>query len=230
MLCRSTARGAKEGAMLRRFAERIEEGLKKLAGACGGKKKLRVSEVERRIGALLRENRRAKGLFKVTVGLREDGGAKVEWEKQEESCRWAELKRGCYLLRTNVRGSVQELWRSYIQLTEVEAAFRIQKSDLRIRPIWHQREERVAAHILVCFLSYVLWKTLGQMCKVAGLGDEPRKVLDELSGIKMVDVVLPTRSGVELRRRCISHPTKAQAILLDRLKLRLPRTMAVQKT
>ena len=80
----------------------------------------------------------------------------------------------------------------------------------------------MSAHILVCFLAYVLWKTLGQMCKGAGLGNEPRKVIDELGGIKLVDVVMPTRAGVELRRRCISQPTKAQAILLDRLKLRLP--------
>ena len=179
--------------------------------------------MERRIGALLTRNSRAKSLFAVKVGSREDGGASVEWEKGEKPSRWAELKEGCYLLRTNIQGGdVGELWRTYIQLTDVEAAFRIQKSDLRIRPIWHQKQERVAAHILVCFLAYVLWKTLGQMCRAAGLGDEPRKVIDELSGIKMVDVVMPTRSGVDLRRRCISQPTKAQAILLDRLKLRLP--------
>ena len=229
ILCRSAARGGKEKAMLARFEERIEAGLKKLAAACAGKKKLRQATVERRIGALLSRNSRAKGLFKVQVGLREDGGASVGWEKQENAAQWASLKEGCYLLRTNVEGSVGELWRSYIQLTEAEAAFRIAKSDLRIRPIWHQKEERVGAHILVCFLAYVLWKTLAQMCKSAGLGNEPRKVIDELGGIKMVDVVLPTRGGIELRRRCISQPTKAQAILLDRLKLRLPPAAAVQK-
>ena len=229
ILCRSAARGGKEKAMLARFEERIEAGLKKLAAACAGKKKLRQATVERRIGALLSRNSRAKGLFKVQVGLREDGGASVGWEKQENAAQWGSLQEGCYLLRTNVEGSVGELWRSYIQLTEAEAAFRIAKSDLRIRPIWHQKEERVGAHILVCFLAYVLWKTLAQMCKSAGLGNEPRKVIDELGGIKMVDVVLPTRGGIELRRRCISQPTKAQAILLDRLKLRLPPAAAVQK-
>ncbi len=229
LLCRSVSRGAKEKAMLARFAGRIEEGLKKATEACGGEKKLGQSQVERRIGALLGRNSRARGLFQVKVGCRQDGGAKVEWEKLEKPSRWAELKEGCYLLRTNVQGSdVGELWRTYIQLTEAEAAFRIQKSDLGIRPIWHQKEERVGAHILVCFLAYVLWKTLSQMCRRSGLGNEPRKVIDELGGIKMVDVVMPTRSGVELRRRCLSQPTKAQAILLDRLKLRLP-TAAVQK-
>lgn len=222
ILCRSVARGAKEHAMRERFTTRIEDGLKRLAEACGGAKKLRLSTVERRVGALLTRNSRAKGLFAVTVGARADGGATVTWEKRETPEQWATLKEGCYVLRTNVQGSVADLWHSYIQLTEAEAAFRIQKDDLRIRPIWHQKEERVAAHILVCFLAYVVWKALGRMCQMAGLGEEPRKVLDELGTIKTVDVVLPTTTGVELRRRCVTRPTKAQAILLDRLKLRLP--------
>jgi hypothetical protein len=109
-----------------------------------------------------------------------------------------------------------------MQLTEAEAAFRIHKTDLSLRPIWHQKEERVLAHILVCFLAYVLWKTLAQLCRQAGLGDEPRRVLDELAEIRLVDVVLPTRDGHFLRERCIAHPTDHQQILLERLKLRLP--------
>ena len=229
ILCRSAARGEKEKAMHERFEGRIETGLKKLAAGCMGKRKLRQATVERRVGGLLSQNSRARGLFKVKVGSREDGGASIEWEKVDKAEKWEGLKEGCYLLRTNVEGTAGELWRSYIQLTEAEAAFRIEKSDLRIRPIWHQKKERVGAHILVCFLAYVLWKTLGQMCKGAGLGNEPRKVLDELGGIKQVDVVLPTRSGVELRRRCISQPTKAQGILLERLKLGLTRAANVQK-
>jgi hypothetical protein len=109
-----------------------------------------------------------------------------------------------------------------MQLTEAEAAFRIHKSDLSLRPIWHQKQERVLAHILVCFLAYVLWKTLEQLCRRAGLGDEPRRVLHELAEVRLVDVVLPTRDGIEIRQRCISRPTDHQQILLDRLKLRLP--------
>ena len=112
-----------------------------------------------------------------------------------------------------------------MQLTEAESAFRIQKSDLALRPIWHRNEDRVQAHILVCFLTYVVWKTLGQMCRQAGLGDEPRKVFEQLQQIRIVDVVLPTRSGVEIRRRCISRPTEHQAILLQRLGLHLPETL-----
>ena len=112
---------------------------------------------------------------------------------------------------------------SVIQLTEAEAAFRIHKSDLRIRPIWHQKEDRVLAHIFVCFWAYVLWKTLSQMCERAGLASEPRRVLDELGELRMMDVVLPTRSGIDIRKWCLSKPTDHQQILLDRLKLRLPK-------
>ena len=97
----------------------------------------------------------------------------------------------------------EHLWMAYTQLTQAEAALRIHKSDLCIHPIWHQRQDRVQAHILVCFLAYVLCKTLGQICHQKGLGDQPRRVIDELSQIRMVDVVLPTRSGIEIRRRCI---------------------------
>jgi hypothetical protein len=85
--------------------------------------------------------------------------------------------------------------------------------------------ERVEAHILVCFLAYVLWKTLGQMCRQAGLGDEPRRVFEELGKIRVVDVVLPTRSGQVLRRRCVSQPSDHQAILLQRLGLNLPKNL-----
>jgi transposase len=137
-----------------------------------------------------------------------------------------EIKRGLLhiVLRTNIRDwSPEELWKAYIQLTEAEEAFRIQKSDLRIRPIWHQKEERVLAHILVCFLAYALWKTLAGLCRKSGLGDEPRKVFYELSQIKLTDVVLPTRNGKEIRLKCVGHPTKPQLILLQYLKLTLPK-------
>ncbi len=100
------------------------------------------------------------------------------WKKIENWRQWAELSEGYYMLRTNITDwKAGELWEAYIQLTQAETAFRIQKSDLRIRPIWHQKEERVKAHILVCFLAYVLWKMLGQMCKRAGLGMNPARSL-----------------------------------------------------
>ena len=146
------------------------------------------------------------------------------WTKKEDWQDWSRLSEGCYMLRTNIRDwPPEELWKAYIQLTEAEDAFRIQKSDLKIRPVWHQKEERVLAHILVCFLAYVLWKTLEGLCRQAGLGDEPRKVFYELSQIKLTDVILPTRSGREIRLRCVGTPTKPQLTLLQHLKLNLPK-------
>ena len=144
------------------------------------------------------------------------GGAKVVWTKKEDWREWSRLSEGCYMLRSNIRDwSPEELWKAYIQLTEAEEAFRIHKSDLSIRPIWHQKEERVRAHILVCFLAYVLWKTLGRFCRQAGLGDEPRKVFQELSQIKLTDVILPTRNGKEIKLRCVETPSRHQVILLQ---------------
>jgi transposase len=229
ILCRSSARAIKEKQIHDRFEKRIEKGLVKLAESCR-KRKLRVGAIERRVGRLLEANSRSAGLFQVDVRERAGGGAEVVWRVIEEWRTWAELSEGCYLLRSNITDwSAEELWRAYIQLTEAEAAFRIQKGDLRIRPIWHQREERVEAHILVCFLAYVLWKMLGQMCKRAGLGNEPRKVFDEIAQIKAVDVVMPTRQGAVIRKRCIAQPTKAQAILLQMLQLHLPQKMRIHE-
>ena len=222
ILCRSSERRAKEQAMHERFEKRIEEGLKKIATGCR-KRKQKVGVVERRIGRLLGRNTRAAGLFEITVEEGAEGAAQLRWSKLDAWREWARLSEGCYLLRSNVTDwTPEELWRAYIQLTEAEAAFRIQKSDLRIRPVWHQREDRVQAHILVCFLAYVLWKSLGQMCRQAGLGDEPRRVFAEIANITQVDVVLPTRNGITIRKRCVSKPTEHQAILLQRLGLKLP--------
>jgi hypothetical protein len=182
------------------------------------------------LGKLLGRNSRAAGLFKTDVLEDAHGRARVVWEKVESWRDWAQLSEGCYLLRSNVTDWTGEvLWKAYIQLTEAESAFRIHKSDLNIRPIWHQKEARVLAHILVCFLAFVLWKTLGQLCKQAGLGDEPRRILDELAKINVLDVILPTRNGIEIRKRCITQPTEHQAILLQRLGLNLPKSVKQHK-
>ena len=141
---------------------------------------------------------------------------------------WARLTEGVYILRTNVtEWSDEELWQTYIQLTEAEAAFRIHKSDLAIRPIWHQKQERIKAHILICFIAYALWKTLQQWQSKAGLGHAPRTVLTEFSRIHAADIVLPLAETTqrELRIRCVVRPDKAQAILLERLGLTLPQRL-----
>lgn len=222
ILCRSADRQAKEKAIHERFEKRIDQGLERIAAGCA-KRQHKVAVIERRVGKLLGQNSRAAGLFTIDVKEDDRGAAAINWSKDETWRDWSSLSEGCYLLRTNVTDwSAPDLWQAYMQLTEAEAAFHIHKSDLKLRPVWHQKEHRVQAHIFVCFLSYVLWKTLAQRCQRAGLGDEPRKVLDELSKIKLVDVVLPTRTGPPIRQRCVSRPTDHQAILLDRLSLHLP--------
>jgi transposase len=223
ILCRSRDRSEKEEAIVQRFERKIESRLVAMTARCE-KQNRDPMKVEREIGRLLGKNTRAAKLFEVTVEKTKNDDARIVWKKVEAARDWAKLSAGCYLLRSNVMDwSDEELWKAYIQLTEAEAAFRIHKSDLKIRPIWHQKEDRVLAHIFVCFLAYVLWKTLGQMCEQAGLGNEPRRVLDELAELRMMDVILPTRSGIEIRKRCLSKPNDHQQILLDRLKLRLPK-------
>lgn len=233
ILCRSRDRKEKDQAIIRRAADRIAERLASMQARCE-KQNRDPLIVSREIGRLLGQNTRASHLFEVNV-LKKDTQAKkgkdfalVEWKRIQPATDWHELSDGCYLLRSNVSDwSDEQLWKAYIQLTEAENAFRIHKSDLSLRPVWHQKEDRVRAHIFVCFLSYVLWKTLGQRCSKAGLGDEPRRVLAELSDIRLVDVVLPTDTGHEIRNRCVARPTEHQRILLEKLKLRLPTRIRV---
>jgi transposase len=229
VLCRSQDRAQKEKAIHARFEKRIEEGLEKLTKSCGLRKQ-NIGTIERRVGRLLGANSRAAGLFQVAVTADGNGNAIVTWKKVESWREWAELNEGCYLLRTNILNwEAEQLWQAYTQLTEAEEAFRIQKGDLGMRPVWHQKERRVNAHILVCFLAYVLWKTIGQKVKKAGLGDEPRKVFDEIARIKVVDIVIYTKQGIEIRKRCIAQPDKAQLILLQKLNLHLPQRLKITK-
>jgi transposase len=228
VLCRSAERRQKEKAMHERFSLHIEEGLSSLARRIQkAKRRLDRGPLERQIGRLLERNSRAAGRFLVALaddqsrpaGLRLDWSIRPEWEA------FSRFSEGCYVLRTNVNDwSAEALWQTYIQLTQAESAFRIQKSELSIRPVWHQKKERVQAHIFVCFLAYVLWKTLEQWQKQAGLGNSPRTILDELARLQSADIVLPTADNPrrELRIRCVVRPDKMQAHLLDRLGLRLP--------
>ena len=229
ILCRSRDRSKKEEAMTQRFAAKIQAALTRMKARCE-KQARHPMKVEREIGKMLGQNSRAARMFNVKVTRTEKNAARIEWSKVEAAADWATLSAGCYLLRTNVTDwSDEELWKAYIQLTEAESAFRISKSDLSIRPIWHVKEELVLAHIFVCFLAYVLWKTLAQVCDKAGLGSEPRRVLAELSNIRSMDVVLPTRSGLEIRTRCVSRPSDHQEILLEKLRLKLPSKIIQKK-
>ena len=233
VLVRSADRQQKEQAMHARFRQRIEDGLVRLQGRIErARQPIDRSATERQIGRLLGRNSRAAAryLIKLHEAPELPAGLRLEWSARPEWDEWARHSEGCYVLRTNLKDwTPEELWRTYIQLTEAEAAFRIHKSELSIRPIWHQREHRVLAHILVCFLAYVLWKTLEQWQSRAGLGNSPRTILDEFARIHSTDIVLPTASNPqrELRLRCVVRPDGDQAALLDRLGLRLPERLRI---
>jgi len=226
VLCRSVARAAKERAIHERFSKRIEEGLGKLRDRLArANKRPNRSQVERQIGRLLQRNSRAAGKYHVEV--RDDperrGHLCVGWTSREDWSQWATVSEGVYLLRTNLVGWEPEtLWKTYIQLTDVEAAFRTIKSDLVIRPIHHQVPRRVHAHILVAFLSYAMWKTLQKWMEAAGLGRGVATVLKELARIKCSEVILPTNTGREIQLRCVTRPDKWQETLLERLRLEIP--------
>jgi transposase len=228
LLCRSADRQKKESAMHERFSKRIEERLASLGRRLKRSRKVLDREtIGRQIGRMLAQNSRAAGRYQIHVidDPTQTSGLRLDWKVLPEWDAWAVLSEGAYILRTNIHDwSEEDLWRTYIQLTDAEAAFRIHKSDLSIRPVWHQKAERVQAHILVCFLAYALWKTLEQWQQQAGLGNSPRTILEEIGRIQSTDVVLPLADppGRELRIRCVVRPDKAQAMLLDRLGLRLP--------
>jgi transposase len=225
ILCRSAARATKEQAMRERLVARIRAELFKIRAACR-RRRCDPGQIERRVGRLLGRNTRAAGLFRVTVATQPDGGAIIRWSRRTAAQAWTRVSQGCYLLRSNVADwDAEELWRAYIHLTDAEAAFRIQKSDLRIRPVWHQTAGRVQAHLLVCFLAYVLRKTLAGWMSRAGLGNSPTTVLEELARIQSTDVVAPTTDGRTIRLRCVVRPDKAQAVLLEHLGLRLPQRL-----
>ena len=228
VLCRSADRRSKEQAMHDKFSRRITEALARLAARLArSKKRHDPATLNRQIGRILQQNQRAAARF--AIALEPDGcpaGFRLTVAGNAAFNDWAALSEGTYLLRSNITDwSDQQLWKAYIQLTQAEAAFRIQKDQLIVRPIWHQREDRVQAHILVCFLAFVLWKSLEMWQQRAGLGNSPRTILEELARIQSHDVVLPTSTHGQIRLRCVTQPDPAQAALLDRLGIVLPTRM-----
>jgi transposase len=235
ILARSTERRQKEKAMHERFLGRMEEGLKKLHSAMANGRLRDETVAHRRLGRLQGENSRAAKAFDILIERLPQPEGKVHlqisWRRNTAWNDWATLSEGCYLLRSNVTEmDAPTLWKHYIQLTDAEWAFRISKDELVLRPIWHQKEDRVQAHILVCFLAYVLWKTLAGWMRKGGLGDAPRSLLSELAKIKSGDVVLPARNPDgscprTIRLRCVTEPDAEQKLLLHRLGLHLPRRL-----
>jgi transposase len=232
ILCRSADRRSKEKAMHDKFSARIEAALTRLAARVArSKRRLDPAVVNRQIGRILQQNQRAAARFAIVLEPdRCPAGFRLHVTYNTAFDDWAALSEGAYLLRSNIADwSDQQLWKAYIQLTQAEAAFRIHKDQLRVRPIWHQRADRVQAHILVCFLAFVLWKSLEMWQQRAGLGNSPRTILEELARIQSHDVVLPTATHGQIRLRCITQPDPAQAALLDRLGIVLPKRMRLDE-
>lgn len=234
ILTRSADRRAKEHAMHEKFTERLEAGLQRLKVSAENGRLKDVGVAHERLGRLKEQNWRASHVFDVTIRRLDAPRGKqqleVTWQRNARLAEWSQLSEGCYLLRSNLTGvDAATLWKRYIQLTEAEWAFRISKDELEIRPIWHHKEDRVKAHILICFLAYAMWKTLAGWMRASGLGDAPRTLLYDLEKIKSGDVVLParTREGAwkTIRLRCVTEPDEAQTVLLHRLGLNLPRRL-----
>jgi transposase len=235
ILARSADRRGKEQAMHERFTSRLEVGLRKLQAAAASGRLRDEATAGERLGRLKQQNWRASHAFDVTIKrlAKPRGKQRLEitWRANTKFSEWNQLADGCYLLRSNLTGvDAATLWKRYIQLTEAEWAFRIAKDELAIRPIWHHKEDRVKAHILVCFLAYVLWKTLAGWMRRAGLGDAPRTLVEEFTKIKSGDVVLRARSPNGpcqrfITLRCVTEPDAAQQTLLHRLGLSLPRRL-----
>lgn len=237
VLCRSRDRAAKERAMLERQIVRLRKALDKIDAGLRRRPSTDALKIERRIGRWLGRNPAAERVFDVEVIQDDDKRAcGLQVTERTDRMDWASLAQGAYMLRTNhVSEDPAELWKWYIHLTQAEAAFRTSKSDLALRPVFHQKEERVEAHILVCFLALAMWRTLEQWMASKGLGTCARQFLLEMEKLHSIDVLLPTDTGTTLRLRTVAKPEKPLAALLDRLGLRVPETPerlanVVQKT
>jgi transposase len=233
VLARSAERGDKERAMHEKFARRIEVGLARLAERIErARRPLDRDTIQRQIGRLLQVNQRAAARYEITLlEAKSAAGFHLNVKINEAFDEWTKISEGAYALKTNLTDwSDEKLWRAYIQLAQAEAAFRVQKDELSIRPIWHQRADRVEAHILVCFLAFVLWKSLELWQRRAELGNSPRTVLEEIKRIHCHDVCLPTTTHGEIKLRCVTQPDDLQSMLLDRLGITLPKRLRIDQT
>jgi hypothetical protein len=227
VLCRSQARREKEAAMLARQRERLGEELGKIDRALARRPARDTTAINRRIGRWQGRYPAAASLLEVTLRYDPEGRAcGLSLSTTVADGQWAAQVHGAYLLRTNcTEKDPATLWRWYIQLTQAEAAFRTAKSDLGLRPIYHQKTDRVEAHILVCFLALALWRTLEMWMSAKHLGSSARKLLAEMATIKSMDVLLPVQRAetrTELRLRVVAKPEPHVAQLLAHLGLPLP--------
>jgi transposase len=236
ILCRTAGRREKEKAIRERFCSRMEEALKRLEKTISTGRLKDRNRMERRLGKIQAWNPSVNDLYEIS--LREtDEGLRLVWQMREDRRRWHESREGAYLLRSNLQADTpEELWSKYMQLTEAEASFRALKSELSIRPLFHQKERRVKAHVMVAFLGYALWVTLKHLLQrrpglipkppKAGVGIvqpfTPMQALAVLSKLHSGDIVLPTTDGREIRLRRVTEPTAEQKSFLDLLGISFP--------
>jgi transposase len=236
ILCRTSGRKEKEKAIRNRFSNSMETALKGLEKAIVTGRLKDRNKMERRLGKIQARHPQVNDLY--DVALRETAeGVRLFWEIKEDRKSWRESREGAYLLRTNLKAeTAEELWSKYMQLTEAEASFRALKSELSVRPLFHQLEPRVKAHVMVAFLGYALWVTLKHLLKrrprlvpkPSASGAEnvqpmtPMRVIALLSTLQSADIVLPTTDGREIRLRRITEPTAEQKSLLRQLGISLP--------
>src|SRR5580700_11322652 len=233
ILCRTAGRKEKEQAIRKRFSNSMEKALQGLEKTIAlGRLKDR-NKMERRLGKIQARHPSVNDLY--DVALRDTaGGVRLSWQMKEDREDWRNLREGAYMLRTNLQAdSAEQMWSMYMQLTEAEASFRALKSELSIRPLFHQKEPRVKAHVLVAFLGYALWVTLKHLLQrrapivpkpsASGVDNaqpvSPMRALALLSTLQSTDIVLPTTDGREIRLRRITEPTVEQKSLLQQLRL-----------
>ncbi len=222
LLCRSTARQAKEQAIHSRFSARLEKALAALQKRVAEGQLKDRHKVERKLGSLQARHPQVADLYEMKV-VEASSGLSLQWQALPGRQHWQRAREGAYLLRTNLPpGEGASFWKSYIQLTEAEAAFRALKSELSIRPIFHQLERRAKAHILVAFLGYALWVTLKHLLIRKGSPISPAQALGLLGTLVSADIVLPTTDGREIRLRRVTKPTAEQKQLLAELGITLP--------
>jgi transposase len=236
ILCRTSGRKEKEKAIRNRFSNSMETALKGLEKAIVTGRLKDRNKMERRLGKIQARHPQVNDLY--DLALRETAeGVHLFWEIKEDRKSWRESREGAYLLRTNLKAeTAEELWSKYMQLTEAEASFRALKSELSVRPLFHQLEPRVKAHVMVAFLGYALWVTLKHLLKrrprlvpkpsASGVENvqpmTPMRVIALLSTLQSADIVLPTTDGREIRLRRITEPTTEQKSLLRQLGISLP--------
>jgi transposase len=236
ILCRTSGRQEKEKAIRSRFSNSMEKALKGLEKAIVTGRLKDRNKMERGLGKIQARHPQVNDLY--DLNLRDTvEGVRLFWQIKEDRRNWRESREGAYLLRTNLKAeTAEELWAKYMQLTEAEASFRALKSELSVRPLFHQLEPRIKAHVMVAFLGYALWVTLKHLLKrrpaivlkpsVSGVDNaqpmSPMRAIALLSTLQSADIVLPTTDGREIRLRRITEPTTEQKSLLRQLGISLP--------